>query len=53
VDAALFYRLSDRVQVQLNAENLLDETYFPTAHSDNNITPGGPRSLRVALTTRF
>jgi catecholate siderophore receptor len=53
VDAALFYRLNDRIQVQLNAENLLDEGYFPTAHSDNNVTVGGPRSLRVALTTRF
>jgi catecholate siderophore receptor len=53
VDGALFYALTDRIDVQLNVENLLDEDYFATAHSNNNITPGGPRAFRVGLTTRF
>lgn len=53
VDAALFYAVNDRIDLQLNVENLLDADYFATAHSNNNITPGGPRAFRVGLTTRF
>ena len=53
VDAAVFYRLNEQLKVQLNVENLFDETYFFTAHNDNNITPGSPRAVRVALTAGF
>ena len=53
VDAAAFYDLSDRVQVQLNVENLLDETYFPDAHNNANISTGAPRNARLTLTTTF
>jgi catecholate siderophore receptor len=52
-DAGLFYNINRRVRAQLNLENLLDATYFATAHSNTNITPGTPRAVRVALTTRF
>ncbi|MBI1339147.1 TonB-dependent siderophore receptor [bacterium] len=53
VDAALFYDLSDRVGVQVNFENLTDETYFPTAHNDVNISPGAPFTVRGGLRLRF
>ena len=53
VDGALYYAVTDAVDVQLNVENLLDEDYFASANSNNNITPGSPRAFRVALTTRF
>jgi catecholate siderophore receptor len=53
VDAAVFYQLRPTVRLQLNVENLFDERYYPTAHSNTNITPGSPRAVRVALTTRF
>jgi catecholate siderophore receptor len=53
VDAAVFYQLRPAVRLQINVENLFDETYFPNAHTNTNITPGSPRALRVALTTRF
>lgn len=53
VDAALFVALTDRVEAQLNIENLLDETYWGTAHSDNNITPGSPTAARLTLRARF
>jgi catecholate siderophore receptor len=53
VDAALFLTLSERLEAQLNLENVFDETYWATAHNDNNITPGSPRAVRVTLTTRF
>ncbi len=53
VDAAVYYTLNERFEAQLNVENLFDETYFGTAHNDNNITPGSPRAFRVALTGRL
>jgi catecholate siderophore receptor len=52
-DAAIFYNINRRVRAQLNMENLFDATYFATAHSNTNITPGTPRAVRLALTTRF
>lgn len=53
VDAALFFELNDRLEAQINVENVLDETYYGTAHSDDNITPGAPRMFRATVTTRF
>lgn len=53
VDAAAFLRVSERLSAQLNVENLLDERYYPTAHSNNNITPGSPPALRLTLNSRF
>jgi catecholate siderophore receptor len=52
-DAALYYSLSEKVRVQANVENLADAKYFASAHSNNNITPGYARALRIGLTTRF
>lgn len=52
-DAAIFYRFTDRLRAQLNVENLLDRDYYASAHSNNNITPGSPRALRVSVTTAF
>ena len=53
VDAAAFYRLSDNVQLQLNVENLLDETYFPDAHANDNITTGEPLNARLTAVIQF
>ena len=53
VDAALFYEISDGIEAQLNVENLLGADYFATAHSDNNIAPGAPRTARATLRFRF
>lgn len=53
VDAAAYYKLAPGIEAQLNVENLLGKDYFPTAHSNNNIAPGAPRSARVTLRTDF
>ena len=53
VDAALYYTPSPGLRVQANVENLLDRRYDAFAHSNNNIMPGAPRTLRLALTTVF
>ena len=41
------------LRAQVNIENLFDEDYYLNAHSNTNTTPGSPRAVRVALTTRF
>jgi catecholate siderophore receptor len=53
VDAGIFFTLNSMLQAQLNVENLFDENYYSSAHSNTNITPGSPRAFRVALSTRF
>ena len=53
LDAAVFYRVSDNVQLQLNIENLLDTAYFSDAHNNFNISTGAPLNARLTLTSRF
>ncbi|QIL01787.1 TonB-dependent siderophore receptor [Sphingomonas sinipercae] len=53
VDAALFYKVARGIEAQLNLENAFNADYFPTAHNDNNIAPGAPRSLKATLRYGF
>lgn len=52
-DAAAYYNLSDQSRIQLNIENLLDEEYFPDAHSNDNISTGKPLGARLTYSYRF
>ncbi|HET6720086.1 MAG TPA: TonB-dependent siderophore receptor [Rhodocyclaceae bacterium] len=53
-DGAIYYAFGDgKTRLALNVENLSDETYYPNAHNDNNITPGAPRNARLTLNTTF
>jgi catecholate siderophore receptor len=52
-DAAAYYAVNRWLRVQANVENLFDRTYYPTAHSNNNITPGSPRAVRLSVITGF
>ena len=49
-DAAAYLSVSRNLRLQVNLENLLDETYYATSHGNNNIMPGSPSTLRVSLT---
>lgn len=53
VDVALYYSFNERIQAQVNIENLLDEDYFPAAHNDNNISTGEPLNARFSLSFAF
>ncbi len=53
VDAAVFYAVSDTVDLQLNVENLFDTTYFSDAHNNFNISVGAPLNARLTLSARF
>jgi catecholate siderophore receptor len=53
IDAAFYFPIAAGFEAQLNVENVLNEVYFPTAHNDNNITTGSPRSVRGTVRFRF
>lgn len=53
VDGAVFFALNEKIQMQLNVENLLDKKYFASAHSDTNISPGSPRAVNLGLHLSF
>lgn len=53
VDAALYYDVSDAVQLQLNVENLFDTAYFSDAHNNNNISTGAPINGRFTVRAKF
>ena len=53
VDGAVFAGLGAHLRAQLNVENVLDREYYPTSHGNNNIMPGAPRTVRLAVTTTF
>jgi catecholate siderophore receptor len=53
MDAAVFFDVTPALRAQVNVENLFDTGYVASAHNNNNITPGSPRAVRFAVTTRF
>jgi catecholate siderophore receptor len=53
VDGAVFVTLAKGVSAQLNVENIFNKGYFPTAHTDNNISTGTPRTARLTIRTNF
>jgi catecholate siderophore receptor len=53
VDAALFYDVSEAIQLQLNVENLFDTDYFSDAHNNNNISTGAPINGRFTIRAKF
>jgi catecholate siderophore receptor len=52
-DAAVFFNITERWRLQVNAENLFDRRYYLNADGNNNISPGPSRAVRVGLTARF
>jgi catecholate siderophore receptor len=53
IETAGFYRFANGMRLQLNVDNLLDHRYYVNADSNTNISPGSPRSFRLAMLTRF
>ena len=52
-DAAAYYTFNERFSAQLNIENLFDKSYFSSAHSDSNISPGAPGGAYLGMTFKF
>jgi catecholate siderophore receptor len=52
-DAAVFGKLSDKVKLQINVENITNKEYTLYAHNNQNITPGSPITGRATLIYNF
>src|SRR5712672_2261673 len=52
-DAAVYARIDEMWRVQLNVENLFNSGYWATADSNNNISPGQPRTWRLTAIAKF
>ena len=52
-DVAAFWTLTRTTRIQLNVENVFNARYWLNADTNTNISPGSPRSFRVALATVF
>ncbi len=53
LDAALFWSVTPEMEIQLNVENLGNVRYFASANSNNNISPGAPRSAWVSVNYKY
>jgi len=53
LDAAVYFRLSEKLRLQTHFENVLNRKYYLNADGNNNISPGSPRGVRVGLIARF
>ena len=53
IDGAIYWRVNPHLKAQVNIENLFDVGYFASAHNNNNITPGSPRSVKLTLSAAF
>lgn len=53
VDAAVYYTVNPDLRLQLNVENLMDEEYYASAHSNTNILPGAPRAFGLSANMSF
>jgi catecholate siderophore receptor len=52
-DAAIYGKLSEKLRLQINLENITNKDYALYAHNNNNITPGSPLSGRATLIYNF
>jgi iron complex outermembrane receptor protein len=54
-DAAVYYKLNDRVDLTLKVTNIFDKVYYESAgfSADIQIVPGEPRTLTLTARTHF
>jgi len=53
VDLAAYFDVTENIGLQVNVDNLFDETYYPSAHGDNNIQPAKPLGASFSLRVRY
>ena len=53
MDAAAYARIDEKTRVQFNIENLLDKTYYSSAHNEDNIMVGMPLNAKVTWIRDF
>jgi catecholate siderophore receptor len=53
VDAALFFKFSEKLSGQINATNIFNRNYIASADSNDNLTPAPPTTVIVSMTAKF
>ena len=53
VDVAAYYKIADDLTVQMNIENLTDETYFPHSHSTHQASVGEEVNANFSIRRTF
>jgi catecholate siderophore receptor len=52
-DGALYWTVSEQLQLQANVENIFNTRYFVNSHNNANHLPGAPTTFRVSASARF
>lgn len=52
-DGAVYVKITDNISGQVNVENILGAYYYASAHNNNNIMPGAPRTAYVTINAKF
>lgn len=52
-DAAVYFKPTKNIEMQVNVENLFDKQYFANAHSNTNIMPGSPIAANASINVKF
>ena len=53
VDFGAYYKIAERLSIQMNLENLTDELYFPHSHSTHQTSVGEPFNARISIRKTF
>ena len=53
VDVAAYYQIADDLMLQMNIENLTDETYFPHSHSTHQASVGEEVNANFSIRRTF
>jgi catecholate siderophore receptor len=52
-DAAVFYSINEKINLQFNLENVLNTRFYVNADGNDNISPGQPRAARIGVNWTF
>jgi len=52
-DAAVYFKPTENLEMQVNVENLFDKKYYAAANSNTNITPGSPIAANASINVKF
>jgi catecholate siderophore receptor len=52
-DGAISYSFNEKMSIQTNLENIFNTHYYANADSNNNISAGSPRRVRIGFDWKF
>jgi catecholate siderophore receptor len=52
-DAAVYFKPTQNIEMQVNIENLFDKKYYASANSNTNISFGSPIAANASINLKF